>query len=48
MKKENIQNGIAIQSGKTTDSMEKLTKLCEQEAEKMLVFDVHNIFFFGD
>lgn len=36
MKKENIQNGIAIQSGKTTDSMEKLTKLCEQEAEKML------------
>lgn len=36
MKKENIQNGIAIQSGKTTDSMEKLTNLCEQEAEKLV------------
>lgn len=36
MKKENIQNGIAIQPGKTTDSMEKLTKLCEQEAEKLV------------
>ena len=36
MKKENHQNEIVVRCGKTMDSMEKLTKLCEQEAEKML------------
>lgn len=36
MKKEKQQNGIAVQYAKTTDSMEKLTELCEQEAKKLL------------
>lgn len=36
MKKEKQQNEIVVKCGKTTDNMEKLTKLCEQEAEKLL------------
>lgn len=36
MKKENIQNGIAIHCGKNTDSMEKLEKICKEEAEKLV------------
>ena len=36
MKKESQQNDLAVKCGKTTDSVEKLTKLCEQEAEKLL------------
>lgn len=36
MKKYKQQNEIVVKCGKTTDNMEKLAKLCEQEAEKLL------------
>lgn len=36
MKTSNPQNEIVVRCGKTTDSMEKLTNLCEQEAEKLV------------
>lgn len=36
MKTSNPQNEIVVRCGKTTDSMEKLTNLCEQEAEKIV------------
>lgn len=35
MKKENPQNEIVVRCGKTTDSMEKLEKICKEEAEKL-------------
>jgi len=35
MKKENPQNEITVRCGKTTDSMEKLERICKEEAEKL-------------
>lgn len=35
MKKENPQNEIVVRCGKTTDSMEKLEKICKEEAERL-------------
>jgi hypothetical protein len=36
MKTSNPQNETVVYCGKNTDSMEKLTNLCEQEAEKLV------------
>lgn len=35
MKTSNPQNEIVVRCGKTTDSMEKLEKICKEEAEKL-------------
>lgn len=35
MKTSKRQNEIAVNCGKTTDSMEKLEKTCKEEAEKL-------------
>lgn len=36
MKTSNQQNEIAVHCGKNTDSMEKLEKICKEEAEKLV------------
>lgn len=35
MKKENQQSQLSIHCGSNTDSMEKLEKICKEEAEKL-------------
>lgn len=36
MKTSKCQNEIAVNCGKTTDSIEKLEKICKEEAEKLV------------
>lgn len=36
MKTSKRQNEIAVNCGKTTDSIEKLEKICKEEAEKLI------------